>query len=154
MTSDLARNTYQQIEIHSASGLQLVVMLYDGAIRFLGDAKACIQKRDLPGKAVAIDRSLAVLAELQSTLKLDEGGELARSLDRLYTYITARILDASLRLNVAPLDEAIKLLSILNSGWTEIARLADDAQGSQPADSIKPPVSADPQPAGPLEVFG
>jgi flagellar secretion chaperone FliS len=152
--SDVARSTYQQIEIHSASGLQLVVMLYDGAIRFLGDAKACIQKRDLAGKAVAVDRSLAVLGELQSTLKLEEGGELAQSLDRLYTYITARILDASLRLTVAPLDEAIKLLGILNSGWTEIARVADDPQGTQPAHLIDSRVSANPQPAGPLEIFG
>ena len=152
MTSDLARETYQQIEVNSSNGLQLVVMLYDGAIRFLSDAKACIQRQDLQGKAVAIDRTLAILGELQSTLKLEEGGELAQSLDRLYTYMTERIVEASLKLNVKPLDETIKLLTILNSAWTEIAAKAEQVQ-----------IKASPLPAGteqytdagrPLEIFG
>lgn len=121
MSFDVARNAYQEIEINAASNLQLVVMLYDGAIRFLNDAKASIRKNDLPGKTLALDRALAIIGELQSTLKMEEGGEIAMSIDKLYAYMTNGILDASLRLDVAPLDEVIKLLGILNSAWTEIA---------------------------------
>ena len=152
MTSDLARATYQQVEVNSSNGLQLVVMLYDGAIRFLGDAKACIQAQDLRGKAVATDRALAIISELQATLKLEEGGDLAKSLDRLYTYLSERILEASLKLNVKPLDESIKLLRILNFAWTEIAARAEVAQ---PA-TASVPVSANRYAAEkqPLEIFG
>ena len=152
MTSDLARATYQQIEVNSSNGLQLVVMLYDGAIRFLGDAKACIQRQDLRGKAVAVDRTLAILGELQSTLKVEEGGELAQSLDRLYTYMTERIVEASLKLNVKPLDEAIKLLTILNSAWTEIATKAEHMQTK--ASSVPAVTERYTEPGRPLEIFG
>jgi flagellar protein FliS len=152
MTSDLARETYQQIEVNSSNGLQLVVMLYDGAIRFLRDAKACIQTQDLNGKAVAIDRTLAILGELQSTLKLEEGGELAQSLDRLYTYMTERIVEASLKLNVKPLDETIKLLTILNSAWTEIATKTEQVQIK--ASPVTAGAKQDTEAGRPLEIFG
>jgi flagellar protein FliS len=155
MTSDLARNAYQQVEVNSSSGLQLVVMLYDGAIRFLGDAKACIENGDLSGKALAIDRTLAIIGELQSTLKLEEGGELAQSLDKLYTYMTERVIEASLKLNIKPVDEVVKLLSILNSAWTEIARKPEPVVMPQP---IAFPPNMDwnlnRERRQPLEIFG
>src|SRR5262245_29300751 len=121
MKSDLASNTYRQIEVNSSNKLRLVVMLYDGAIRFLSDAKACLEKNNMRGKAIAVNRALAILGELQSTLKLQDGGDLAQTLDKLYTYMTTRVLDSNLRNNAAGFDESIKLLRILNSAWTEIA---------------------------------
>ena len=53
---------------------------------------------------------------------MDRGGEMAVELDRLYTYISSRILEGSGKLQTAPLEEAIKLLNVLLSGWEEIAR--------------------------------
>jgi flagellar protein FliS len=100
-------------------------MLYEGAIRFLTQARTSIQNRSLVGKATGIDRALAVLGELQSTLRLEDGGEIAESLNRLYTYMTGRIIEASTRLDTRPLDEVIKLLRILCSAWTEVAQKAD-----------------------------
>ena len=102
MTSNFAHTAYQQIEVNSSNSLQLVVMLYDGAIRFLKQAKACIQNKDLHGKTLAIDRSLAIIGELRSTLRFDEGGEIVRSLDDLYPYISARVLEASVKFAVVP----------------------------------------------------
>ena len=155
MTSDLARNTYQKIEVNSSNGLQLVVMLYDGAIRFLGNARVSMQSNDLPGKAIAIDRALAIIGELQATLKLEEGGELAQSLDKLYSYMTQRIMEASMKLNVKPLDEVIKLLSILNSAWTEIARKPEQHGVARP--TVNPDVieqTGSKEESRPLAVFG
>jgi len=149
MSSDLARNAYQQIEANGSNGLQLVVMLYDGAIRFLGDAKACSQQGDRRGKSAAISRALAILAELQSTLKIEEGGEIARSLDGLYSYITGRVLDANINGNDKGLDEAVKLLRTLNSGWMEIAKRNDAAATAKSASASEPSRSGDS-----LEFFG
>jgi flagellar secretion chaperone FliS len=118
-------NIYQQVEVATANNLRLVVMLYDGAIRFLSQAKAEITNRNLAGKAVAIDRALAIISELQSTLKIEEGGEIAHSLNRLYNYINERILDGSAKLECQSLDEVIKLLRTLNSAWSEIARKSE-----------------------------
>jgi hypothetical protein len=72
-------------------------MLYEGAIRFLGEAKVCLAKNDTRGRNNAINRTLAILGELQSTLRIDEGGEIAQSLDKLYNYMTRRILDSNLK---------------------------------------------------------
>ena len=151
MSSDLARNTYRQIEVNGANRLQLVVMLYEGAIRFLGEAKLNLEKGNMRGKGLAVSRTLAILAELQSTLKMEEGGEVAQSLDRLYTYMTSRILDANLKNEAGGLDESIKLLRILNSAWSELAR-KEQSTLAPPAITIadRP---AEPR-QGPLEIFG
>ena len=153
MNSELASSTYRQVEVNGSNKLQLVVMLYDGAIRFLGDAKACMEKKNVGGSRVGINRALAILGELQSTLKFEEGGEIARSLDNLYTYITSRILDSNLKGNTAGLDESIKLLRTLNSAWTEIARKSDQTE----ANPSSTPIAAKPAergPGAPLELFG
>jgi len=157
MTPDSPSNVYQQMEVASANNLKLVVLLYEGAIRFLVEAKRSIEKRDLLGKARSIDRTFAILGELQSTLKVEEGGEIAATLDRLYVYMMERVLDASLKLDVAPLDEVIKLLQVLNSAWTEIARSAERLSGTPLESSVPsmiPPTTEQGQmPRRPLEVF-
>jgi flagellar protein FliS len=151
MSSDIVRSAYQRIEANGSNSVQLVVMLYDGAIRFLGDAKSCADRGDRRGKATAITRTLAIIGELQSTLKLDEGGDIARSLDALYTYITEKILDASIKGNDRALDEAMKVLRTLNSAWVEIAKKAEvpaNTTTDQGAASADHPAEA------PLEFFG
>ena len=151
MSSDMARSAYQRIEANGSNGVQLVVMLYDGAIRFLCEAKACAERGDRRGKAAAISRTLAIVGELQSTLKLDEGGEIAKSLDALYTYITERVLDASIKGNDGGLDEAARLLRTLNSAWTEIAKKAEST-ASAPQQSAHE--SSEQSSDAPVEFFG
>jgi flagellar protein FliS len=124
--TNTASDIYHQVEVNTSNGLKLVVMLYEGAIRFLAQAKISIENNNLTAKAVAIDRALAILGELQSTLRLDEGGEIASSLNRIYAYMMERIIEASTKLDVRPLDEVIKLLRILNSAWTEISRKVEN----------------------------
>ena len=150
MSSDMARNAYQQIEANGSNGAQLVVLLYDGAIRFLGEAKSCAESGDRRGKAAAISRTLSILAELQSTLRIEEGGEIAKSLDRLYTYITEKVLDANLKGNASGIDEAIRLLRTLNSAWMEIAQRAQHATGNPQTDKQ----STERPPDATLEFFG
>lgn len=116
-----AAQAYLQTHVQSRSPLELVVMLYDGLLRFLGDAGVAIDGGDLAGKRDAVSKALAVLSELQSTLNIDQGGEVATSLDSLYTYVNGRLLDASMQNDRAPLDESAKLLRTLREAWAEIA---------------------------------
>jgi flagellar protein FliS len=150
MSHDIVRNTYQQIEVTTTTNLHLVVMLYEGAIRFLNDAKTSIRNHDLPAKVLATDRALAILGELQATLKMEEGGHIATALDGLYSYMNERILDASARLDTAPLDEVLKLLTLLNSAWTEIA---DRSRAPMPPAEASPAVPPNPT-QRPLEIIG
>ena len=114
-------NAYIQTHVQSRSPLELVVMLYDGAVRFLTEARTAIEQNDLGRKRSAMSRALAIISELQSTLNLEQGGEIAIQLDALYTYINGRMLDASMKNDLAALDESVRLLSTLRSGWSEIA---------------------------------
>jgi flagellar secretion chaperone FliS len=123
MTPTLSRgaNAYHQTLVQSRSPLELVVMLYDGAIRFLEQAGEAMAARDMSTKAVAMSKAMAIIAELQSTLNVQEGGEVAAQLDGLYTHITARLIEANVQRERGPIDEAVALLRPLRDAWSQIA---------------------------------
>jgi flagellar protein FliS len=112
---------YRQTEARSRSPLELVVMLYDGALRFVGNAMEADARGHRGDRGAAISRALAVLGELQSTLNLAEGGDVARELDRLYTYMQQRLLDVTVHDDRKALDEVRRLLTPLRSSWAELA---------------------------------
>ena len=112
---------YRRVEAQSRSPLELVVMLYDGALRFLGDAREASDRSDRRGRATAISKTMAIIAELQSTLNLDAGGAVAQEMDRLYTYVTERLVDASVKRDDTAIDEVRKLLATVRSGWADVA---------------------------------
>jgi flagellar protein FliS len=116
-----AVGAYQQVNVQARSPLELVVMLYDGAVRFSGEARAAAASGNAPARREAVSRALAVVTELQNSLNMDDGGEIARSLDGLYTYISGRLLEGNVRNDVGPFDEVIRLLKPLREAWGQIA---------------------------------
>ena len=123
MTGFAARgiDSYRRIEVEIRTPLELVVMLYDGALRFTGDARSAIERGDVLTRRTGIIRALAIVSELQSTLDIKAGGDLAMSLDSLYTFVTDRLTEASVKQDVQPLDEAIRVLATLREGWVGIS---------------------------------
>lgn len=115
---------YYRTQVQSQSPLELVVMLYDGALRFMNRAADAIERRDLVAKRDAISRSMAILAELQNSLNMDAGGDVARQLDSLYTYMNERMLEANMKGSPDPVRESIRLMTVLRSAWAEIANPA------------------------------
>lgn len=116
-----AARTYYETHVRSQSPLELVVLLYDGMLRFMRGAVEAIERRDLPAKGAAVSRALAVLGELQSTLNMQEGREVAVTLDSLYTYVSGLVTDANVRNDPAPLHESIHLMTTLREAWVQIA---------------------------------
>jgi flagellar protein FliS len=116
-----AAATYQTVQVTSRSPLELVVMLYDGAIRALGQARDALARRDLVAKRAAMNRALDIVHHLQSSLDMDAGGEIAARLDALYSYVIERLLEANRRTDQGPVDEAVRLLSTLREAWAQIA---------------------------------
>jgi flagellar protein FliS len=78
-------------------------------------------RRDLAARGTAISRALAIVGELHSTLNVKDGGDIARELDRLYSYITQRLLDVTAKGDESALEEIYKLLCTLREGWSQIA---------------------------------
>jgi flagellar secretion chaperone FliS len=101
--------------------VELVVMLYDGAIRFVLEAREAIGRKDVRARTAAVSKAINIVAELQNTLNVKEGGDIARELDRLYTYINLRLLDVTRKGDSGALDEIHKLLCTLREGWSQIA---------------------------------
>ncbi len=116
-----AVGAYQQVNVQSRSPLELVVMLYDGAVRFSGEAKTAVANGNPVARREASSRALAVVAELQNSLNMNDGGQVARSLDGLYTYISGRLLDGNLRNEAGPFEEVIRLMKPLRDAWGQIA---------------------------------
>jgi flagellar secretion chaperone FliS len=113
---------YKETAINTASPTKLVVMLYEGAVRFLTQAAKDIRNRDLIRKAESISRAIAIIQHLRLTLDMEKGQDIARELDRLYEYVLSRALEGSTKLDAAAIDEAIKVLSDLLPAWEQIAK--------------------------------
>lgn len=110
------------MEIRTATPEMVIVKLYEGALRFIRSARSHQERGEIAARATAIGRALAIVNELQHSLDLQQGGDIARNLDALYFYVTDRLLEANLRASVQSMDEASGILSTLNEAWIEIAR--------------------------------
>ncbi len=116
-------NAYLQTQVQSRSPVELVVMLYDGALKFLKLTVEAMERGDLVAKREAMSRAMAIFVHLQGTLNVDEGGPVAESLDSLYTYMTDRLTTANLQRERAPIDEVIQLLGDLREAWAQVAQM-------------------------------
>jgi flagellar secretion chaperone FliS len=113
---------YLQTQVRSSSPLELVVMLYDGALASCTAATEALARRDIPARRAALSKAMAIVGQLQGTLDMTGGGVGATELDELYTWITGRFVEAAVRQDPAPLQEARRVLEILRDGWHQIAK--------------------------------
>lgn len=106
----------------SASAHGLIVMLYDGAIAAIAEARGAIRSRNVAVKIRAIGRALRIVDEgLSAALDDEAGGKIASDLRSLYDYITLRLAQANLHNDEAALEECSRLIEPLRSAWLEIA---------------------------------
>ena len=111
---------YEAVQFNTASQPQLILMTYDGAIRFAKEAKKRIMAKDISGKGLCIDRAFAAIAELRNSLNLGEGRDVAQSLNNLYYYLTKQLSRANLDNDIEPLNVVIEILTGLRDAWNEL----------------------------------
>jgi flagellar secretion chaperone FliS len=112
---------YKEVEIETASGMRLVVMLYAGAVKFLNTAKEGILHKKLDVANNNIIKAQDIISELMTSLNFD-AGELANNLYSLYIYMNRRLLEANIEKNTEIINEVIKLLMTLKAAWEEILK--------------------------------
>jgi flagellar protein FliS len=112
---------YRTVGAQSSSPLELVVMLYDGAIRFLQEARDAHDRKDMWGRARATSKALAIVAELHNTLNIEDGASVAADLDRLYDYVMGRLLDVTMKRDASALEEVQRLLGTVRDGWVQLS---------------------------------
>ncbi len=112
--------SYQRTAISTQSRGRLIVMLYDGAIKFLKLAIQEIEAGNWAAKVQYIERAQDILLELNAVLDMEAGGEVARNLRRLYLFMGRRLFQANARNDAQMIREVIALMEDLNQSWKTI----------------------------------
>jgi flagellar protein FliS len=113
---------YQQQALCSANAIELVIALYDGAIRFLYRAIQCVEEDDEIGRRSAVKRAVDIIMYLQARLRTDIGGKPAAALTDFYTAMFTMTLEASHIASSKQLAEVIACLRNVREAWLIVAR--------------------------------
>ena len=133
--------TYRTTAVLTASPGQLVLMLYDGALRSLAIAREAFGRPEDDARRLEIInnqllKAQAIVAELQGGLNFEKGGEVATTLNRLYEYYNRRLFEANLRKKAEPVEEVERLIGELRAGWAEMLAKQGSGQPSEPVRSV------------------
>ncbi len=124
---------YQNTQVQTASPEQILIMLYDGAIRFLEQASEAMGSGDYAVKIKNIDKTLAIISELNATLDHEIGGEVAANLASLYDFMMREIPRANARNDASVLAPVTSILRELREAWVEAAEIVRKERSSQPS---------------------
>jgi len=119
---------YKRSSIETAGKLDQIIMLYDRAIQLLEQAKDHIREKEVDKKISKFQKALDIINALQNCLDMEQGGQIARNLDSLYSYITKRLLVGDIRKDFTAYDESIKILNELREAWIAIKTGEDSRQ--------------------------
>ncbi|NBU86012.1 MAG: flagellar export chaperone FliS [Verrucomicrobia bacterium] len=139
MQYDKIAKSYKAQSVQTASPGKLVLMLFDGYLRFTTAAVNSFEETDLTKKNEGINNNLIkaqnIVTELQSSLDMSVPGELPGTLYRLYDYVLHQLQQANLQKKPEPIAEADKVIAELREAWAEMLIQNPTEGGSTPSDS-------------------
>lgn len=144
-----ATRTYQHANYFTATPIKLVMMCYDGAIGSLKLARESYLRKEYEAKAKALQKAIDILYELNASLDLKKGGDIARNLRSLYQYMIQAITDADLKKDIQSFDNVIHMLEELEEAWKAIMVPADDVGDFEPQRTASRPAYGGSRPAPP-----
>ncbi len=120
MYQKLATQSYQNVQVATIDRGKLLLMMYEGAIKFLTHAKEGVEAKDIPKFARFLSKGQAIIAELMNTLDFEKGGDIARDLDRLYDFMLFYLTEANIQKDGAKIGRVIALIEIISGAYREI----------------------------------
>jgi flagellar protein FliS len=129
-------NPYQQYratKVETAGSVDLVVMLYQGAVKFIRLGIAAIEQNDPQAAHTNLVRAQDIVVELLGSLNHEAGGQVAAQLASVYDYCFRRLVTANVKKDPAPAREVVGILRDLGTAWQEIAAQQRQAQGQRQA---------------------
>ena len=117
---DAYKDTKVQSAIDDASPHQLVKLLLDGALERVASASGAMARGDVAASGEAIGKSISILDSLRVSLDHEKGGAVAANLERLYDYMTRRLLEANAAKDADLLTEVMGLIKEIKLAWDEI----------------------------------
>ncbi len=113
---------YQTNAVQTASPEQLVVMLYDGCLKFLRRAEAAAQNGARPQCTQAVSRATAIIMELNATLDMERGGEISTNLRSIYLFLNRHLLEASRECSAERIAQAIPMVADLRDAFAQASK--------------------------------
>ncbi len=114
-------NLYKQHAVTTQTPGNLVVMLYEGAVKFLKMAIDGLDRKDYAAFGTYIGKAVAIIDELQASLDVDAGGQVAENLWSLYVFMRRDLDKAHVKKDREMIRDIINILEDLNKGWKGIA---------------------------------
>jgi flagellar protein FliS len=110
---------YKKTSVHTASKEEILLMLYQAAIKNCKKSIEAIESKNIPKKGEYIGKFQDIIIELNNSLNMEIGGELAKELSSLYDYLIYSSTQANIHISKKPLEDCLKILNTLYSGWNE-----------------------------------
>jgi flagellar protein FliS len=108
---------YKKTSIHTASKEQILLMLYQAAIKNCKKAIESINAKDIPAKGEHIGKLQDIVIELNNSLDFEVGGDIAKELSSLYDFILFSSTQANIKIDPEPLEGVLNVLNTLYEGW-------------------------------------
>jgi flagellar secretion chaperone FliS len=138
-----AHSAYKSVQVTTTDRGRLLLMMYEGAIKFLKQAKMGLEDGDLPKFCRFLSKGQAIIAELMNTLDFEKGGTIARDLDRLYDFMLFYLTEANLHRDTQRITKVIGLLDIIYGAYKDIIEADNKAQKEQKDQVSKNPEVAE-----------
>ena len=113
-------NQYRKNEVSTSSQGRLILMMYEGAIKFATMALQSLEKGDIAGQGKYINKTHDIINELSLALDLKKGGEVAQSLESLYQFMLSQLTLANIKSDRKALEIVIKILKPLSEAWEQL----------------------------------
>jgi len=134
MTYGKTMARYQKTSVETARDIELVIMCYEKAIQALIQAQSHYERDEFEQKAEKVQKALDIITHLQNYLDFGKGGQIARNLDALYTYMYKRILEVDIKHEPEGFCDVIKIMNELKGAWEEIGSRPENATFDMHAD--------------------
>ena len=120
MTSSSQVGTYQTVQATTADSGKLVLLLFDGAVRFLTRAQLRLAAGDIGQFAQSVTRAEAIIAELRSSLNHEQGGEVAENLERLYEFMLLHLSQGLIARSGKHVEQVLRPLQTVREGFEAV----------------------------------
>jgi flagellar protein FliS len=128
MSAKVAYDEYKKNKVVTASGVELIVQLYDEVIKNAQRARAILKKSEkltfdeIKEKTRSINKAVNIVTGLADALDMEKGGEISLHLSKLYEFVNMRLLSANVNGDPVMLDESLRILCELREGWIGILK--------------------------------
>ena len=119
---------YRSNAISTSGQERLIIMMYEGAIKFTTMAIQSIDEGDIAGQGKYISKTHDIISELSLALDIEKGGEIALRLESLYQYMLSQLTIANIKSDRKILENIIKILSPLNNAWEQLLTAPKDIE--------------------------